>query len=299
MIPAAKGPKAVSTGFKPELLTLKLDQLLPTKQLSEPTRLSPKYKAIVSSIREVGIIEPLMVFPQPDGRYLLLDGNARYYALKDLGLPDAPCLVSTDDEAYTYNTKVNRVSPIQAYRMIKKALDAGVPEDRIAKALNWSPKTVANTRSVLSNLCPEAVEILKDKPVALLGLRELKKVKPMRQIEIAELMRSTGNYASPYCRALVATSAQDQFVDFVGRRKRTAPARPEELARIEHELKARERDFLLLDDTYARNVMDLTLAKTYIKKLLECSRVVRYLAQKQAELLSEFQQILDTSSLET
>jgi ParB-like chromosome segregation protein Spo0J len=291
-------PKVVSTGFELDVLTLNLDQLLPTKQLSEPIRSSTKYKAIVSSIQEVGLIEPLIVFRQPDGSYLLLDGNARYHALRALGIAQAPCLLSTDDEAYTYNTKVNRVSPIQAYRMIKKALDAGVPEERIAKALNWSPKTVGNTRSILSNICPEAVEILKDKPIALTALREIKKVKPLRQIEIAELMRSSGNYGSPYCRALVATSARDQFVDVDGKRKRSEPVRPEELARIEHELKARERDFLLLDDTYARNVMDLTLAKTYLKRLLENSRIVRYLAQRHADLLNEFQEILDASSLE-
>ena len=48
--------------------------------------------------------------------------------------------------------------------MIKKALDAGVPEERIAKALSWSANTIANTRSILSNLCPEAIEILSADP---------------------------------------------------------------------------------------------------------------------------------------
>jgi hypothetical protein len=192
----------------------------------------------------------------------------------------------------------NRVAPIQAYRMIKKALDAGVPEARIAKALNWSPKTIANTRSILSNLCPEAIEILKDKDIAVDSLRELKKVKPMRQIEIAELMRSTGNYKTPYARALVVMSPKDQLIEYNNSRKRMEPIRPEELAKMEHELKALERDFQLLDETYARNVMDLTLAKTYLKKLLDNGRVVRFLAQKHADLLAEFQKIADSGALE-
>lgn len=288
----------ISTGFERELLELKLEQLLPTKQLKDATKQSTKYRSIVASIEEVGLIEPLVVYPQPNGQYLLLDGNVRFYALKQLEIGKAACLVSTDDEAYTYNTKVNRVAPIQAYRMIKKALEAGVPEERIAKALNWSPKTIANTRSILSNLCPEAIEILKDKDVALLALRELKKVKPLRQIEIAELMRSTGNYKAPYARALVLMSGKDQFVEYNNRRKRMEPVRPEDLAKMEHELKALERDFQLLDETYARNVMDLTLAKTYLKKLLDNGKVVRFIAQKHADVLSELQKIVDSASLE-
>jgi hypothetical protein len=146
--------------------------------------------------------------------------------------------------------------------------------------------------------CPEAIEILKDKDIAIDSLRELKKVKPMRQIEIAELMRSTGNYKTPYARALVVMSPKDQLIEYNNTRKRMEPMRPEELAKMEHELKALERDFQLLDETYARNVMDLTLAKTYLKKLLDNGRVVRFWAQKHADLLAEFQKIADSGALE-
>jgi ParB-like chromosome segregation protein Spo0J len=291
--------KRIPTGFEREILELKLAQLLPTRQLKDAYRQSAKYKALVGSIEEVGLIEPLVVYPQQGDQYLLLDGNVRYYALKQLGIAQAQCLVSTDDESYTYNTKVNRVSPIQAYRMIKKALDAGVPEERIAKALNWSPKTIGQTRSVLSNLCPEAIEVLKDKDVPLLALRLLKRVKPLRQIEIAELMRSTGNYSAPYARMLVLMSGKDQFVEYNNRRKRMEPVRPEDLAKMENELKALERDFQLLDETYARNVMDLTLAKTYLKKLLDNGKVVRFIAQKYPDVLSELQKIVEATSLES
>ena len=290
--------EGIRPGFQAEILQLELDQLLPSKRLTDAIKQSKRYKSIVGSIEEVGLIEPLMISAQPGGQHLLLDGNMRYWALKELGKTTAPCLVSNDDEAYTFNTKVNRVAPIQAYRMIKKALDAGVPEERIAKALNWSPKTIANTRSILSNLCPEAIEILKDKDIALDSLRELKKVKPMRQIEIAELMRSTANYKTPYARALVVMSPKDQLIEYNNSRKRMEPMRPDELAKMEHELKSLERDFRLLDETYARNVMDLTLAKTYLKKLLDNGRVVRFLAQKHADLLAEFQKIADSGALE-
>lgn len=291
--------KAIQHVFEREILQLKHQQLLPTKQLNDSITQSHKYQAIISSIQEVGLIEPLVVFPQANAQYLILDGNMRFHALKQLATEPVACLISTDDEAYTYNKRVNRVAPIQAYRMIKKALDAGVPEERIAKAINWSTKTIAKTRSMLAGLCPEAIEILKDKDVAILALREMKRVKPIRQIEIAELMRAAGNYSEPYARALVARSTDDQLAnDYSGAIRRKAP-RSEELAKMEQELNSLERDFQLLDETYARNVMDLTLAKTYLKKLLDNGRVVRFIAQKHSDVLSELQKIVESGSLES
>jgi ParB-like chromosome segregation protein Spo0J len=182
------------SAFEFEGITLRLDKLLPTRTTSEKSKESVKFRALMASIREVGIVEPVSVYPQKGGKYLLLDGHARVAALRELGIAEAPCLIATDDEGYTYNKKVNRIAPIQANRMILKALDAGVPEERIAKALNLAIDTVRSNRSLLYAICPEAVGLLQDKQVALKTLSLLKKVKPLRQIEMAEIMVAAGNY---------------------------------------------------------------------------------------------------------
>jgi hypothetical protein len=57
-------------------------------------------------------------------------------ALKLGGATEVDCLVSTDDEAFTYNKRVNRIAIIQEHRMILKAIENGVSEARIAKSLN-------------------------------------------------------------------------------------------------------------------------------------------------------------------
>ena len=193
----------LAPGFELEGITVRLDQLLPTRATSENMKESSKFRALTASIREVGIIEPLSVFPQKGGKYLLLDGHARAEALRELGISDAPCLVSLANEGYTFNKRVNRIAPIQANRMILKALDAGVPEERIARALNLAVETVRMNRSLLFTICPEAVGLLQDKQVALKTLALLKKVKPLRQIEMAEIMVAAGNYSVTYARALV------------------------------------------------------------------------------------------------
>ena len=60
---------------------------------------------IAASIREVGLVEPPVVARDRGemGKFLLLDGHLRVDVLKDLGQTDVCCLISTDDEAYTYN----------------------------------------------------------------------------------------------------------------------------------------------------------------------------------------------------
>jgi hypothetical protein len=42
-------------------------------------------------------------------------------------------LISTDDEAFTYNNRVNSIAIIQEHKMILKAIENGVSEERIGK----------------------------------------------------------------------------------------------------------------------------------------------------------------------
>lgn len=50
-----------------------------------------------------------------------------------------------------------------------------------------------------------------------------------------------------------------------------------------------ERDVLLIDDSCNRDVVSLTLARGYVKKLLENAKVVKHLAAKHAHLVAEFE----------
>ncbi len=61
---------------------------------------------LTTALRNVGVIEPLAVYPEKgsDGSpyYILLDGHLRLHALKEIGATSTICLVSTDDEGFTY-----------------------------------------------------------------------------------------------------------------------------------------------------------------------------------------------------
>jgi ParB-like chromosome segregation protein Spo0J len=149
-----------------------------------------KYKQIVSSINEVGLIEPLSIL-HPDAmksEYLLLDGHLRVLALKELGLHEAPCLFAKDDETYTYNHRVNRLSTIQEHYMIRRAIDRGVSKERLARAFNVNLSSINRRINLLEGICPEAITLLQDKQFTPDVTRILRNMKAARQVEAVELM---------------------------------------------------------------------------------------------------------------
>jgi hypothetical protein len=288
---------AVKIAFERETVVLPLSKLLPTKTLPKSIKTSLKYKEIEASYRVVGTIEPLVVFRQRDGSYLLLEGHKRLTVLQDTGATEAECIVSTDDEGYSYNNWVSHLAPIQANKMIVRTLDAGVSADKLAAALNRSPRTIRLSRTMLKDIAEEALELLKDKPVASAAFTLFKHVTPLRQIEMAELMNKMKNYSKSYAAGLVSRSKPDELVE-QDRAKRSARPNLEEIARMDVEMQALERDILLVDESYGRDVVNLTIARGYVKKMLDNARVVKYLAAKHADLLAEFQRIQEAASLE-
>lgn len=69
------------------------------------------------------------------GQHLVLDGHLRLQAAKDLGLTEVACLLSTDDETFTYNNHISRLATIQEHLMIRRALDRGISAAKLAKGL--------------------------------------------------------------------------------------------------------------------------------------------------------------------
>src|SRR6202022_3375759 len=113
-------PKALDTipqSFGSDCVVVPIASILPVKAIEKTAKSSHKYRQIAASIREIGLVEPPAVIrdTQDTNSYLLLDGHLRIEALRDLGQTEVECLVSTDDETFTYNKRVGRLSPAQAH----------------------------------------------------------------------------------------------------------------------------------------------------------------------------------------
>jgi ParB-like chromosome segregation protein Spo0J len=283
---------AVKMAFEPEGQRIPIADIQPLKLVSEAVKQTPKYAQIATSIRELGIIEPPVVARDQNtsGRYLLLDGHSRIEVLKDMGQTEVTCLISTDDEAFTYNKRVNRLAMVQEHRMIVKAVERGVPEERIAKALNVDVASIVRKRKLLDGICPEVAEILKDRHVAIHTFAELKKMVPLRQIEAAELMVAMNNYTISYAKSLLAATVPDQLAD-PSKPKRIRGLSDDQVALMERESINLEREFKLAEKSYGTDHLDLVLTTGYVAKVLANARVVRFLAQHHGDILAEFQKL--------
>lgn len=288
--PASEGQAKVA--FEMRKVRLALETILPVRQFKNPTKNIVKFRTILASIREVGLVEPLMVHPQRDkaGIYLLLDGHLRYFALKQMGETQAECIIATDDECFTYNARVSRMPAIQSHKMIVKAVQNGVRPERIAAALSLDPSEVRSLMTLLDGINEEAAELLKDKNVFPQTLRMLRRVTGVRQIEIAELMVIANNFARGYAEALILGTPKDQLVNGAESKKKAGMS-AEEIGRMEREMESLERDFKAIEGAYAENMMNLTLARGYIRRLLDNGKVVRFLSGNHSDVLAEFERI--------
>ncbi len=285
-------------GFEMRKVRLALDAILPVRQIKDPQKVVQRYKTILVSIKEVGLVEPLVVHPQKGapGKYVLLDGHLRLFALRELGETSADCIIATDDECFTYNARISRLPPIQEHRMIMKAVRNGVRQERIAAALNMPVRIVRASMRLLDGIHEEAADLLKDKNISGKAIRLLKRVTGLRQIEIAELMVSANNYAVGYAEALVVGTPKDQFVNPDEPKEREGMS-PEDIARMEQEMESLEHDLKAVEETYGENMLNLTLARGYIRKLLDNAKVVRFLTTHYSDILSEFETITSAESL--
>jgi RepB plasmid partitioning protein len=149
---------------------------------------------------------------------------------------------------------------------------------------------------LLDGIHDEAVDLLKDKNITSKAVRLLKRVSGIRQIVIAELMVTANNFSTGYAEALVLGTPKDQRVNPDEPKKKRGIS-PEEIARMEQEMESLERDLKGVEESYGENMLVLTVARGYIKKLLENPRVLRFLNANYGEICAEFQAIAAAESV--
>lgn len=290
---------AVALAFLPKPLMVAMDNVLPSRKIPLGVIDTQKFKQIRASIEEIDLIEPLSVAPvdRKSGQHLLLDGHIRLLALRELGYVEVPCLVATDDETYTYNNRINRLSSVQEHLMIRRAVERGVSPERLAKALCVDLAQIVKKMTLLDGICPEAAELLKERQFSTELSLALRRMKPTRQVECAELMISANNVTVAYVRALLATTSPEMLV---GGKKlgRTKGVSQDQMARMEREMSNLQGQYKMAEQTYGEDMLNLVLARGYIVKLLGNKQISRYLELHQAEVLDQFVSIVQTTSMD-
>src|SRR5579863_2181506 len=241
----------------PPMSAVSITEITPIKTMTAAYRKTGTYRRIVASMAHVGLIEPLIVFPTTKGKYILLDGHTRLDILTATSVPTANCLLATDNESYTYNKRVNYIPPIAQHHMILRAL-AHVSEERIASALNVTVATIREKRDLLKGICPEVTDILRNERVSAGAFTSLRKMKPVRQIDVARLMMSAKKFTGRFARALLNGTREELLVP-------TPTPRPRDTSPAQQSLMEQETDELLkhvdsIKANYGNDILDLTAA---------------------------------------
>lgn len=165
----------------------------------------------VESIRMVGITNPLIVRPDPDGGYEIISGHRRHHAAELAGLDAIPVIVrELDDDAAVImmvdsNLQRENILPSErakAYKMKMDALrhqgqrtDLTSPQvaakfradDEVGKGAGVSGDTVRRFVR-LTNLIPEVLDMVDEKKIAFNPAVELSYLKPEEQRNFLEAM---------------------------------------------------------------------------------------------------------------
>ena len=278
-----------------------VEVILPSRALARQVRETIKFKTILASVREVGVIEPLAVYPERriDRRsvtYVLLDGHLRLEALKSVGAAEAVCIVATDDEGFTYNRQVNRLSAVQEHRMILQAIGRGLEPDRIARALDVDVARIHERRRLLEGIAPEVVDLLKDRMVSHGVFGVLRKMKPLRQIEAAELMVSANRFVLPYAKMLLAASRPETLVE--AKKVKPLEATPADIARMERQLEKLYQDYKVDEDALGESMLVLVVAKGFIARLLRNIAIAAFLDRHHQHLMAELTTVMEAVASE-
>lgn len=120
------------------------------------------------SIEERGVLQPIMVRPNPAGGYKIVMGERRWRASKLAGLKEIPAVVReiSDEEAYLYalieNLQRQDLDPIEEAMGYKRLMEEGdLTQEQVAEQLKLNRSTIANSLRLLS-LPDDVLEMLKN-----------------------------------------------------------------------------------------------------------------------------------------
>ena len=186
----------------------------------------------VESVKQYGVLAPLIARPRPEGGYEIISGHRRQHAAELAGLETLPVIVRdmSDDAAVILmvdsNLQREHILPSERAFAYKMKLDAiknqGVrsdltspqvaskfrSDDEVAKGQGISGDTVRRFIR-LTNLIPELLDMVDNKTVSFNPAVELSYLSPEQQQEVIRAMDDTQNFPSVSQAKRIKKLAQD------------------------------------------------------------------------------------------
>ncbi|MGE5104103.1 MAG: ParB/RepB/Spo0J family partition protein [Betaproteobacteria bacterium] len=148
------------------LQTLSIDRLRPGKFQPRSKMDAASLAELALSIKEQGVMQPILVRPVDGGRFEIVAGERRWRAAQQAGLREIPALVKNVPDqaalavALIENIQREDLNPLEEARGLQRLIDEfGLTHDAAAKAVGRSRSAVSNLLR-LTALAPPVQEYL-------------------------------------------------------------------------------------------------------------------------------------------
>ena len=164
--------------------TLRLSEIEPNKNQPRKNFDKEALEQLAASIRENGVLQPLLVRPLATGNYQIIAGERRWRASKIAGLSDVPVVIRDDlseeqvmQIALIENLQRENLNPIEEALGYKELIDNyKMTQDGLAKTLGKARSSIANSLGLLS--LPKTVkDLLADGSLSVGHCKALKSIK--------------------------------------------------------------------------------------------------------------------------
>jgi ParB family transcriptional regulator, chromosome partitioning protein len=138
-------------------LNLKLNAIVPNARQPRGDFAEEALVELAHSLREIGMLQPILVRPHDEGRYEIIAGERRYRAARLAGLEEIPALVrhTADDQLLTealveniHRADLNPLEEAAGYRQLLE--DFGMTHEQLAGRLGRSRSAITNALRLLS-----------------------------------------------------------------------------------------------------------------------------------------------------
>ena len=155
-----------TTETEKDVKKIKITQIEPNKSQPRTDFDEEKIEALADSIREYGIIQPIVVKLNKNGFYTIIAGERRWRAARLAGLKEVPALIKEVSEqaekeiTLIENLMREDLNAIEEALGIKELMDLyGLTQDEVAKKIGKSRPAITNTLRLL-NLSKEIQDLV-------------------------------------------------------------------------------------------------------------------------------------------
>lgn len=152
--------------FESTISELPIDSIVPNPRQPRQHFDEAALEELAQSIREVGLLQPLVVRPTAEGTYELIAGERRWRACQRAGLKAVPVVVRPSGDqaslemALVENLQRSDITPVESAKAFRRLIqEFGLTQEQVAERVGKSRTAVANTLRLLK-LPPRALEAL-------------------------------------------------------------------------------------------------------------------------------------------